>query len=254
MLGLLSHAEAVPARFAGVTKDEWSATLQRLAQVGLVSALGDGMYGLHPALPAYLAPEWRRLASSAFAPEHAAAEVALLSAYAGFGDWLSQQIQGGPAERAFILIERQRRTMGRLLALALAEQRYARAQSLLIPVNEFWDARGLSAEARGWVDRVRAAVEVHGQPPDLDSEAGSLWLFATGSDANRALEAGDLNAAEGVYHVVRERLEPLGDAQDRRLAATYHQLGNVAYQRWQLDAAKDWYERALSIFKPVYPR
>lgn len=57
VLGLLSRAEGVPARFAGVTKEAWSALLGQLAGIGVLTELGGGMYGLHPALPAYLAAD-----------------------------------------------------------------------------------------------------------------------------------------------------------------------------------------------------
>ena len=69
--------------------------VQRLAGIGLVTALGAGMYGLHPALPSYLMAEWRRMAGVGLASEHAAAERALLTAYGAFGFWGSTEIQEG---------------------------------------------------------------------------------------------------------------------------------------------------------------
>ena len=128
VMGLFSVAEGVPPRFAENSKEQWGARMQRLAQVGLLTALDGGMYGLHPALPAYLMAEWRQIAGVSFAGEHAAAERAMLAVYAGFGEWLLQQIQRGSAEIAFALIDRQRHTMGRLLGLALIEQLYGAAQ------------------------------------------------------------------------------------------------------------------------------
>ena len=82
------------------------------------------MYTLHPALPSYLMAEWR-LAGAEFAAEDSAAEQALLTAYAGFANWLLRQIKSGAAETAFALLGQQRRTMGRLLGVALAQQRGA---------------------------------------------------------------------------------------------------------------------------------
>jgi tetratricopeptide (TPR) repeat protein len=250
VLGIFSGMEGAPARFAGASKQEWQALLQRLSGIGLLIALGGGMYGLHPALPSYLMAEWRRLAGESFAVEHAAAEQALLIAYARFGGWLSQQIQGGAAEAAFGLMERQRRTMGRLLGLALAQQRYREAQSLLQPLNDFWAARGLRQEARGWVDRCRAALEDRqGAPPDLTSEAGALWLFATSSEANWAILAGELDAAYRRYDAIRRRLEalPEGEQKQRRLSVLYHQLGMVAQGRGDLAAAEGWCRKSLEI-------
>ena len=61
----------------------------------LVTPLGGGMYRLHPALPAYLVGAWRRMANAGYAGEHAATERALVTAYAAFATWLTQQIQSG---------------------------------------------------------------------------------------------------------------------------------------------------------------
>ncbi len=256
VLAILSKVKDVPARFAGVAKEEWSTALKRLAGIGLVTSLGGGMYGLHPALPFYLMAEWRRVAGAEFASEHDAAEGALLSAYSAFGGWLRHQIEEGSAETAFSLIERQRRTMGRLLGFALSQQRYGEAVALMEPLGEFWEARGLGPEAEGWVDRCRKALEAgDGTPPGLDGEVGALWLFAVGAEANRALEAGELDTAYATYDLIRQRLEGSGSAsRDRHLAGTYHQLGRVAMNRGDLAAAEASYRKALKIFESLDDR
>jgi tetratricopeptide (TPR) repeat protein len=193
--------------------------------------------------------EWRRMAGAGFTSEHDAAEGTLLAAYSAFGRWLRQQIEQGSAETAFSLIERQRRTMGRLLGFALSQQRYGEAQDLMQPLDEFWQARGLGAEARGWVDRCRKALEEDdGTPPDLDGEAGALWLFAVGAEANRAILAGQLDTAYAAFDLVRQRVEgSTAESRGRRLAVVYHQLGTVAQQRGDLAAAETWYRQSLGI-------
>jgi hypothetical protein len=230
VLGLFSAARGAPARFAGVDTKAWAGLLQRLAAVGLLSRLDAGMYGLHPALPAWLTAAWREHAGAGFAAERAAADDALLAAYAVVGRWLDQQIQGGAAELALGLLDRQRATMGRLLGQALAGGHSAEAHALMQPLNKFWDARGLGVEADGWVDRCRAALEqADGSPPALDSAAGGLWLFAVGTRANWALSAGDLDAAGATYDAIRVSLETSNDETEKpRLAVAYHQLGRVA--------------------------
>jgi hypothetical protein len=211
VLGWFSAADGVPARFARVTQEQWTAMLVRLVEIGLLTALGRGMYALHPALPAYLTAQWRQQAGAEFTDEYAAANEALLHAYAGFGGWLLQQIQAGAAQTAIVLIDRQRRTMGRLVGMALAQRQYELAQAMLQPLNEFWGMRGLGQEARGWVDRCRAALEDHtGAPPDLESAGGALWLFTVGNEAKRALLAGNLNAAQAQYEELRQRLQRTG--------------------------------------------
>jgi tetratricopeptide (TPR) repeat protein len=250
VLGAFSSEDGVPARFAGVAKERWAAALSAAAGVGLLTALGAGTYRLHPALPAYLGVQWRAAAGAAFEAERQAALSALLGAYAGFGTWLNRQFEGGLAETAFAMIALQRRTMGHLIGLALAEGRNKEAQAILQPLDEFWDARGLSQEAKGWVDRCRAVVETaDGRAPGFDTAAGALWLFMVGSEAARAMGAGDLTVAEATYDAIRESLEadPKSESRDRRLTVLYHQLGVVAQNRGDLGAAEDWYRKSLEI-------
>lgn len=250
VLAAMSDVEGVPARFASVSKADWSATLAALASIGLVTPLGGGMYSLHPALPAYLAAEWRQLAGEGFDIEWGAAQGALLTGYAAFGDGLRQQVQSGFAEVALALIGQQRRTMGRLLQLALVARRYKEAQKILQPLNVFWEVRGFPQEAQAWTERCRTALEAaDGTPPDLETRAGALWLFIVGAEANRAADAGDLARAEASYGAMRRLLEaaPPSVIRSRRLAAIYHQLGNVAQQRRDLVGAGAWHLKALEI-------
>ena len=58
VLMLFSAVEGVPGRFAGVSRQEWTAVLEDAARVGLLTGLGAGMYRIHPALPGYLAAGW----------------------------------------------------------------------------------------------------------------------------------------------------------------------------------------------------
>ena len=251
VLAIFSQTDGVPARFAGADKAWWTETLQRLADIGLLTELTMGMYGLHPALPAYVKADWRQIAKAQFDQEHAAAECALIVAYAGFAVWLRRHIEGGSAEAALALIALQRRTMTRLATLALSEKRYIEVHAILEPLNVFWDSRGLVQEAHSWCDRARENLEDrNGNAPDLESAAGGLWLFLIGIEANRALIAGDLEAAYVVYDRIRERLESSsGSERQERLSVTYHQLAIVVQRSGNLDAAERWYHKSLEINK-----
>jgi hypothetical protein len=59
VLAIMSSVAGAPERFTGTAREGWAAALDRAAAVGLLSALGAGMYRMHPALPAFLAARWR---------------------------------------------------------------------------------------------------------------------------------------------------------------------------------------------------
>jgi tetratricopeptide (TPR) repeat protein len=249
VLANLAQVEEPTTRFRGVSRGDWGAVLDRVTSLGLLTSLGAGVYRLHPALPRYLRGAWREQAGAVFEAEWDAAEQAFIAVSAGFGGWLLQQIQGGEAATAMSLIDLQRRSLGRALGEALRRRKFAEAQAIMEPLEGYSDARGLVAEANGWVARARDATEDDdGHAPDFDTPAGALWLFAVGAEANRAINAGHLDEAERAHRKIAQVLEASKSANARRhLATAYHQLGNVAYARGALDDAEAWYKKSLAI-------
>jgi tetratricopeptide (TPR) repeat protein len=250
VLAVFSQAPGVPDRFRGHSAEDWGGMLDRAAAVGLLSPLGANMYRVHPALPAYLTARWRADDPDTYPTQRAAADRALLDAYAAFGQWLDEQIEAGDAQFAFAVIAAQSRTLGALLGYALDCHLWDQAQDIAQPLDEHWDIRGLYEEARAWVDRARLALETPaGAPPPPDTPGGALWLFLTIAQANRDVGAHRLDSAEHTYREIHQALlrQPESPQQRRRLAVTYHQLGAVAQQRGRLDQAEDWYRQSLTI-------
>src|SRR5262249_41274808 len=94
-----------------------------------------------------------------------------------------------------------------------------------------------------------------GTPPDLDGEAGALWLFAGGSEANRARPAGQLNTAHATYDLIRQRVEGAGaESRDRHLAPAYHNPGVVAQDRGDPAAAEAWCRKSLEMKEALSDR
>ncbi|WP_161965261.1 CHAT domain-containing tetratricopeptide repeat protein [Ornithinimicrobium cerasi] len=252
VLGNFSSIPGVPARFAGTSAQEWAGALEQAAKVGLLTGLGAGMYHIHPALPGYLSAMWRSHTGTEtdYRAERAAADTALLHAYAAFGDWLVHQIGSGEAALAFSLIGAQRATLHRLLTLALGTQEYSAAQAVLQALEAYGAARGSREEQDAWTDRVRLTTEAaDGVPPALDTPAGALWLFAVAEQASRYQQARLLDRAERAYEDILAMLEqqPPTDALMLDVATAYHQLGMVAQHRGELGQAEDWYRKSLTI-------
>jgi hypothetical protein len=197
VLGAFSSDKNVPNRFREVDAHDWSSVLDGAAEVGLLTARGRGMYGIHPALPAYLAQQWHTEDPDSYPVDRAAAEHVLLTAYSELGTWLSQQIESRNAALAYEFISVQRRMLGHLLGFALEHRQWSEAQAIIQPLNEFWDGGGLTVEARGWGDRAQLALEDEdGNPPPLHQPAGALWLFVVSAHVRRLQIAGQLDAAE----------------------------------------------------------
>ena len=162
---LFSAVEGVPGRFAGTSRDEWTAVLDDAARVGLLTALGGGMYQIHPALPGYLAAGWHAEDPGGYDQERQASEQALCAACAAFARWLTGQIASGDAALAYTLLGWQRRTLGAMLGHALDHHAWDDAEGIIRALDAYWDARGLSAEAAAWANRVLDATAGPGQAP-----------------------------------------------------------------------------------------
>ncbi len=216
----------------------------------LLTPLGAGMYGIHPALPSYLADHWRVEDPDTYAEHRAAADDALLDAHAALATRLKQQIRTGDAALAFALIDRQRRTLSQMLGIALDNGYWDRAQAIAATLGLYWNRRGLNIEARCWVDRARLVVEdPDGTPPNLSTSAGALWLFIVGSEADHQQNAGQFDDAEATHAQIREMLlaQPTSPQLRAYLATNYHRLGVIAQLRGRLDDAEDRHRKSLTI-------
>ena len=247
LLMLFSAAQGVPGRFAGISKQQWTAVLQDAARVGLLTALGGGMYRIHPALPGYLAAGWQAEDPAGYGPEREASEQALCTACAAFSQWLTGQIDSGDAGLAYAAIGLQRRTLGAMLGHALDRHAWGDAESIVRTLDKYWDTRGLSGEAGAWADRILDATAGPGQAPSR--LARSLWLYSTNRQAVRQDDAGQLDQATHTYRRALAHLQdqPETDWTRSSISVIYHQLGINAHRRGQLDEAENWSRKALTI-------
>jgi tetratricopeptide (TPR) repeat protein len=247
VLTLFSAVEGVPGRFAGTSKQEWTAVLQDAARVGLVSGIGGGMYRIHPALPGYLVAAWHADNPGGYEQERQAAEQALRAACAAFSQWLAGQIASGDASLAYALIRWQRRTLGAMLGLALDHRAWDDAEDIVRALNAYWDTRGIGGEADAWADRIIDATAGPGQGPT--ESTGSLWRYVLGQQATRQNNAGHPGQAARTHQRILAWLQdqPATEWTRQNIAGTYHHLGMTAQERGRLDEADDWYRKALTI-------
>jgi tetratricopeptide (TPR) repeat protein len=241
----------VPERFDSINLEAWERTLNTCTELGLLTKIGDLIYRMHPILPVYLRALWRKEVGEAFEEQHEGGIVANIYAHADTGRMLLEQILWGNAESALAVIAFQLRTLGTVVNEALKRGMFAEALKIFAPLDTFWNLRGLTEEAHGWVDRCRVLIEdADGSPPALITDAGELWLFMVSSQAHRHLEAGDLNKAEAEYdsilHILEEskteRIPPL-------LSKVYHNMGVIAQEKRDTSLAIEYYRKAIEIMQ-----
>ena len=253
----LSAMEGVPDRFAGVTKQQWTAVLQDAARVGLLTGLGGGMYQIHPALPGYLAAVWYSEDPAGYSPGREACEQALCTACADFSGWLTGQIESVNAALAYTIIGLQRRTLGAMLGHALDRGMWNEADDIIRALDKYWDTRGLGGEAGAWADRILAATTSPSQKrPTAETTAEWLWLYTTISQANRQKYAGRPDQASQTYQRALAYLQDQPETEWTRgnIAMLYNQLGMTAHNRGRLDEADDWCRKSVTISEELGDR
>jgi tetratricopeptide (TPR) repeat protein len=247
ILMCFSAVEGVPERFAGISRDEWSSVLAEAARVGLLTALG-GMCRIHPALPGYLAVSWHTENPTGYDRERQVSEQAFCAACAAFADLLNGEVAAGDAALAYLLIGRQRQTLGAMLGHALDHHAWANAEYIARALSAYWDASGLRTEAAAWADRILDATAVGPSQAPLEP-AGSLWLYTIVEQANRQLEAGQPEQAAQAYRRALAYLQdlPATEWTSGNIAVLYHHIGMTAQDYGRLDEAEEWYRQSLAI-------
>jgi tetratricopeptide (TPR) repeat protein len=250
MLKVLGATEDVPARFSGVAEEQWWEALERCVAVGLLMPRGAGLYGIHPALPPYLAALWREEAGEGYDAEfHAARRVAVLGC-AAVSYWLYRDLDGDGAGDALAVLRELRRTLGRAAHWAMETGAFEHARLILKPLFQLFEIVGATAELSRWVDRCLTAVEGPlGEVPDLQSQAGQLWVSAYSAAASVALKAGDLGRAEAAYRRLRSLFETSGDVFASPVADVNLRLGSVAVSGGDFDTADRCFREALEIYE-----
>jgi len=247
VLWAFSAVETVPGRFAGTSKDEWSAALGDASRVGLLTELGAGMYQVHPALPGYLAAQWAAGNPADDSAERQECEHALCTAYAAFSIWLKVQIESGDAALAYTVIGLERRTMGAMLGHALDRHAWGDAERITSALDAYWETYGLREEEAAWADRILAAATSPRSEPF--PPARSLWLHTIIRQATRHADARELGKAAQTYEEILSYLQaqPESEWTRRNAAIVYNQLGIIAHMRGLMDEAEDWSLKSLAI-------
>jgi CHAT domain len=179
VLASFSGMPGVPGRFGEASSQDWIRVLDDAARVGLLAPLDTALYQVHPALPSYLAAQWRAENGEEYEIIQDAATRAFAGACAAIGNWLLQQIRAGNAGLAYKIIGLHRRTFGAILGYALKHQLWEESLAIIQPLTIYWDGRGLGDEAAAWTDRVLLSFEdTDGIPPCWTALRGPCGCFS----------------------------------------------------------------------------
>jgi len=250
ILAAFAHSPGCPARFAGTEPPDWAAALEDASRAGLLTGLGSGMWRVDFAVSADLADLWRAENPADHEGVRDAATRCFAIACAGLGASLDQLLAAGNDALAYQVAGAHRGTLSTMLDYTLGHQMWEEARAIAGPLNQYLDSRELAGEADTWAARIQTATEnPDGTPLNLDSPAGSLWLFITAQRASRQRESGNLDHAERSYQRILAMLEaqPESDETLTNISLAASHLGVIAIMDGRPDEAKGWYRKSLAI-------
>lgn len=254
ILATFSRVPFSPDRFRGVSRESWHNALNEAASVGLLGQFHTYFYRLHPALPSYLARQWRHEEPRRYDTDRDTASRAMTCALAGFSNWLWSQVHSGEAGTAFVGTEMYGHNLATALRYALANEMWIEAEQIFRLLENQLSKQGLGVDADAWADQVQVAIEkTSTQRLDVESPIATLWRTAVGGQANRLLLRGEFGRALEIYDEIRTWIEslPLSPMQQTVLMLTYHHIGQVSLRQGRFPAAAASVRNAVAIAEEI---
>ena len=250
MMDILTHITGEGQAYRSVTGEQLGygacRTLLRTAQAsGFLEPITPSVFQIHPSLPWFLGRSlYRQFPQSAIQElEHEVVRV-----YADTADYFMETLyENQDAGTTAILAEEGNLTQA--LALSLEAGQWENAQLLVQPLAQVYRMQKRYPELR----RLRRQLlETTGVTAEEAEESGGiqLWLYLMGTEASECIETKEFARADVLNQQLLEYLANKEDGDtDPRTAAVFHQMGEVAQNRWQLEEAHDLYTQSLAIIE-----
>ena len=249
MMDILTHITQENA-YRTVMGDQlgWGAcrTLLRSARNGgFLEPITPSVYQIHPAMGWFYGRALYRQLPPARVAE---LEAEFVRVYADTADYFMETLyENQDSGTNAILAEEGNLTQA--LALSLESGQWDNAQLLTQPLAQVYrmqkrypELRRLRRQLLDVAGATAAEAEANG--------AAELWLYLLGTEASECIETNELSRADDLNRQLLDYFTAQPDPDsDPRTAAVYHQMGEVALKRWQLDQAEEWYAKSLEIIE-----
>ena len=249
MMDILNHIVGEPT-YRGVMGEElgWGACRTLLRQglaSGFLEGISPSVYQIHSSLPWFYG---RKLGQQVRGPGLGQLEREFVRVYADTADYFMESLyENQDSGVTAILAEEGNLTQA--LGLALEAGDWDNSQLLIQPLAQVYRMQKRFAELR----RLRRQLlETVGETAEEAEGRGAadLWLYLLGTEANEAVDLGDLQYAEELNRQLHGYLTSQADgAADPRTAAVCHQFGLIAMRRGRLDEAEGWLRQSLAIIE-----
>lgn len=250
MMDILTHITQEEQAYRSVTGEQLGygacRTLLRTARnSGFLEPITPSVYQIHPSLPWFYGRSlYRQFPQTAIQQ----LEMGFVRVYADTADYFMETLyENQDAGTTAILAEEGNITQA--LALSLEAGQWENAQLLVQPLAQVYRMQKRYPELR----RLRRQLlETAGATAEEAEKTGGiqLWLYLMGTEASECIETREFDRADARNKQLLEYLSTKEDGEtDPRTAAVFHQMGQVAQNRWQLEEAEELFTRSLAIIE-----
>ena len=250
MMDILTHITQEGEAYRSVTGEQLGygacRTLLRSARAsGFLEPITPSVYQIHPALPWFYGRSlYRQFTQSAIQQ----LEQEIVRVYADTADYFMETLyENQEAGTTAILAEEGNITQA--LALSLEAGQWENAQLLVQPLAQVYRMQKRYPELR----RLRRQLlETAGVTAEEAEKTGGidLWLYLMGTEASECIETKEFDRADALNQELLQYLANKDDGDiDPRTAAVFHQMGQVAQNRWQLAEAEGLFTQSLAIIE-----
>ncbi|PKB71210.1 MAG: hypothetical protein BZY87_06650 [SAR202 cluster bacterium Io17-Chloro-G6] len=250
MMDILTHITQEGDAYRSVTGEQLGygacRTLLRSARAsGFLEPITPSVYQIHSALPWFYGRRlYRQFPQSAIQQ----LEQEIVRVYADTADYFMETLyENQDAGTTAILAEEGNITQA--LALSLEAGQWENAQLLVQPLAQVYRMQKRYPELR----RLRRQLlETAGVTAEEAEKTGGidLWLYLMGTEASECIETKEFDRADALNQQLLQYLANKDDGEtDPRTAAVFHQMGQVAQNRWQLEEAEGLFTQSLAIIE-----
>ena len=249
MMDILTHITQESAyRTAMGEQLGWGAcrTMLRSARTGgFLEPITPSVYQIHPAMGWFYGRALYRQLPPARVAE---LETEFVRVYADTADYFMETLyENQESGTNAILAEEGNLTQA--LGLALESQQWDNAQLLTQPLAQVYRMQKRYPELRRLRRQLLDVTGITAAEAEANG-AIELWLYLLGTEASECIETNELARADDLNGQLLEYFSSQADSEsDPRTAAVYHQMGEAALKRWQLDHAEEWYTKSLAIIE-----
>ena len=219
--------------------------LRSARSAGFLEPITPSVYQIHPSMGWFYGRALYRQLPPARVSE---LEQEFVRVYADTADYFMETLYENQ-ESGTNAILAEEGNLQQALALALESRQWDNAQLLTQPLAQVYRMQKRYPELR----RLRRQLlDVTGATAEEAQGSGAtgLWLYLLGTEASECIETNELGRADALNRQLLDFFtsRPGADS-DPQAAAVYHQMGEVALKRWQLDEAEEWYSKSLAIIE-----